>query len=115
MKSILLEVELHLRLTDDPRHVGTVLIPAPEHRHSPRRATYPHLPTSRRRGERRFPDRPDPAAPRCARSAARGAARQCVGFPIVSLSTSEVRAMASPEFESRARCLGVTAREEKKG
>lgn len=43
MKSILLEVELHLRLTDDPRHVGTVLIPAPEHRHSPRRATYPPI------------------------------------------------------------------------
>ncbi len=43
MRSILLEVELHLRLTDDPRHVGAVLIPAPEHRHSPRRATYPAI------------------------------------------------------------------------
>lgn len=43
MKSILLEVELHLRLPNDPSHVGAVLIPATEHRHRPSRATYPAI------------------------------------------------------------------------
>lgn len=43
MRSILVEVELHLRLRDHARNVGPVLIPAAQHGDGPSRATYPAI------------------------------------------------------------------------
>ena len=43
MNSILLEVELHLRLRDHARNVGAVLVPAAQRRHRPVRSARPAI------------------------------------------------------------------------
>jgi hypothetical protein len=43
MRSILVEVELHLRLRDHARNVGPVLIPAAQRRHRPVRGARPAI------------------------------------------------------------------------